>query len=1853
MKRKMSKILTTFAVVLGMAILASVMSVIATNSNTKMGELTIETQKYQAEKVKNFIAGDNTYPSMEGYVFAGWYNSEEFRKANAIRTPEDVPQEGAWAKFVPAQVLTVKAQVSNYLRDDVVDTKDNSAPIRFITSVDDLVYKGIGLKIEYSNAKGAQVYETSEASNKIVYKTLKAISDGLSTDLTPQSTFCSLSTYFRAHTLTGVPSDYYNTTFTVTPFWITLDGTKVEATSRALTIEEGCIREEVWVSSADGVGAKDACYYGSQVHPYKSLEYAVESMSNKATANVAKSGKVTIHIASDLSVGYELDIKNPNSIDVVIDAANGADGRYTVTTTTKDKNVFRVEKEHTGKVAIQNMILNHNCQRAAIQVKVITEANITNVDINANNPEVTYRYGIIAAEGVGVSDATTLNMTDVRVLLGGIDSKDDNQAIIRTGNDGAGNEKKVNINLVNCTLDASLTTGKKAIAVMSTTEAQVNARDTRFKTNNQIPIYDNSGNAKIVKTRCVMDVTDSGWDSVVATIGTTKYTTFEDVRLAANQSTKDVTIEMLNDVTLTKETIFENGPSGSKAITIDGNGYHLTANWNDGNHSLTIKDKTTNRVEFKNMTLVAQNKGSVVRASSGVPTDFELRFTDVKLDATNPAVDVDGSATIDKNYNWALIQVEDVKTTVNLTLTRVDAAMKANAIVAEPNRTGMAIIRTGNADQTKTVNIKLVGSKLDTTEATLRSGIVLMDNTTAKIELLEDTSAERNSEMDPATIINTKDILPIVNYSTKEVTIDESGYKNNLTEKEATVGNRVYSTFEEALTAANSATSDVKIQLLKDVAIDGNLDIKNTSNKTVTIDGAGHEITAGKSGVSHTFMIRQTGTVAFNHIILDHRNSGSLIQIYTAATVKLTDVNIDATQPLDTTNGYQYTLINTLETNATTTVELDNVNVDMDTSLPAKDNDAAIIRTGNGNNTVNIKLTDCTLDATGATKRSGIVVMSSSAATITTSNTDIRTKNVYPIKNNNLTAGKVTVNGANYTSSMDDPKGTIADNLVAEIDRNLYPSLTDAIAVAKTASGDTTIKLWKDITVSSSVDMLQANKKAITIDGQNHTISATYNGNTFRVGEGTGNIGKVTFKNMTINQTAGSCVLQIKKITTVDMTGVTINATGVHQYCLINMMATGTDASTILNLTDTTINLHPSGTPDNLGIIRTGNSDEPEKKVEIHLTRTILNAEGATGGSGIRIMNTTNATVTLADHTAIKTKDTVPIYNASTKTVSITDDDTCTYSATDREAAIGNATYTNIAGAMNVAKESATDTTIYLLKDVSLGSAYTLGETTDTKAQTSATITIEGLGRKITVAKDVYHAFTFKNSYKTCIAFHNTDFVHHGAGALFQVDTVATVFTLSLTDGTIDATDPSGNSDNNYRWAIINMFAKTTTNLEMTNMTATMKAPTNNNDYVAFIRTGNDGTSDEKTVNITLSGTTIDTSGAAMRNGISIMNTTKAHVILQNGTTITTAEDGYAIRRKVTGGTTTDAIKAATEVTIEGGCTLASGTKTDGDAINGIDGKSIPGPNTHRVVMVADMHYTVEETEKNSMTAGQNPSLAAGNTFGYTQAQKIGFIKSDIVAYASEKSIDAVLVLGDLSLDDCGFRNLGTNFVSKFKTDCMDDLAKLTTTGKAYAIAGNHDSYSSVQWNSIFGYNRKYSFTIGNAAFIMMDTFDDKGNNATDASGSPYVGVDTKWLKTEIAKYTDVKQIFLCAHYLDSTDNTSTYTDAFKEILNGDSRIKCLFDAHIHYNSNRNIEGVSQKQIDIGGYAYKMINNNGTCLFNEYDENYVWGYQVLEWDDNGAFRTYHVKPARDYTDSSSVVHPYLGRNFINVLTKTK
>lgn len=74
----------------------------------------------------------------------------------------------------------------------------------------------------------------------------------------------------------------------------------------------------------------------------------------------------------------------------------------------------------------------------------------------------------------------------------------------------------------------------------------------------------------------------------------------------------------------------------------------------------------------------------------------------------------------------------------------------------------------------------------------------------------------------------------------------------------------------------------------------------------------------------------------------------------------------------------------------------------------------------------------------------------------------------------------------------------------------------------------------------------------------------------------------------------------------------------------------------------------------------------------------------------------------------------------------------------------------------------------------------------------------------------------------------------------------------------------------------------------------------------------------------------------------------------------------------------------------------------------------------YRFLLVSDMHYTTQETysELKLKYPEANASVAAGTILGVTQAEKIQKIISDINAEYQKQPFDAVLVLGDLSIDD-------------------------------------------------------------------------------------------------------------------------------------------------------------------------------------------------------------------------------------------
>lgn len=163
-----------------------------------------------------------TYPKdQEGYVFAGWYTDEACTVSFGTGLPSSGQQ--AWAKFVDADVLSVKFQISA----DTV-TESSQTNLRMITTVDGFKYQSVGFKI--STSKG-----TITPTTRTVYESLYGYSDGKGQVYRP-SCFSEDSNYFMAYTLKGIQKANFDAKITVTPQWTTLDGTVVDGITRSMSV---------------------------------------------------------------------------------------------------------------------------------------------------------------------------------------------------------------------------------------------------------------------------------------------------------------------------------------------------------------------------------------------------------------------------------------------------------------------------------------------------------------------------------------------------------------------------------------------------------------------------------------------------------------------------------------------------------------------------------------------------------------------------------------------------------------------------------------------------------------------------------------------------------------------------------------------------------------------------------------------------------------------------------------------------------------------------------------------------------------------------------------------------------------------------------------------------------------------------------------------------------------------------------------------------------------------------------------------------------------------------------------------------------------------------------------------------------------------------------------------------------------------------------------------------------------------------------------------------------------------------------------------------------------------------------
>ena len=286
----------------------------------------------------------------------------------------------------------------------------------------------------------------------------------------------------------------------------------------------------------------------------------------------------------------------------------------------------------------------------------------------------------------------------------------------------------------------------------------------------------------------------------------------------------------------------------------------------------------------------------------------------------------------------------------------------------------------------------------------------------------------------------------------------------------------------------------------------------------------------------------------------------------------------------------------------------------------------------------------------------------------------------------------------------------------------------------------------------------------------------------------------------------------------------------------------------------------------------------------------------------------------------------------------------------------------------------------------------------------------------------------------------------------------------------------------------------------------------------------------------------------------------------------------------------------------------------------------------HRFLLVSDMHYTTDLSaeELKKTHPNSNASAATGHAFGKTQREKIEKVFEDIIRENERSPLDAVFVLGDLSIDDYDFRNLPINYCEQFKKDCLDRLPC-----QYYVLPGNHDSYPNEIWREIFGTDREFVCEVGDCAFIMADTFN--SIPATGASGAQITTLNEDFIRNALSKNSG-KKIFICAHYFEGkAENDRTMTASVQSVIKNNKDVVCLFRGHTHVNNVIDLgEALSGKKIiDIGGYGYCGMKIDNRYEFNIYDFKWAWGYQVLEiYDDK--ILTYHVKTDNIYSAVNGV-----------------
>lgn len=224
----MKKIAAGFGV---LSLVLFIIVILPTQAEATTEQDVMYSQDYDIKTYWSATESERTAPVLDDYVFGGWYIQEQDGSYTALTSEtaaEEIAKEAssAYAKFVPENVLSVKAQNEN----NTVANDGNGTSIRLLSSVDDEDgYQKVGFHILLNNKIDVGTCEWGR-----VYEKVKSLGDSV----TAESVFGYPASHFNVWRLNNINDANDSKIIYVRPYWITWDGTKVEGLAKYVHVED-------------------------------------------------------------------------------------------------------------------------------------------------------------------------------------------------------------------------------------------------------------------------------------------------------------------------------------------------------------------------------------------------------------------------------------------------------------------------------------------------------------------------------------------------------------------------------------------------------------------------------------------------------------------------------------------------------------------------------------------------------------------------------------------------------------------------------------------------------------------------------------------------------------------------------------------------------------------------------------------------------------------------------------------------------------------------------------------------------------------------------------------------------------------------------------------------------------------------------------------------------------------------------------------------------------------------------------------------------------------------------------------------------------------------------------------------------------------------------------------------------------------------------------------------------------------------------------------------------------------------------------------------------------------------------